>query len=195
VGHSLFLTVFSLIFVAELPDKTALIILLMATKGRPWPLFWGVALAFLVQNIVAVVFGRAISLLPEYWVHLAAGIMFFVFAVQNWRSAAKPEDEDEATQLAASGKSEFWQRLGRAFVVIFIAEWGDLTQLATASFTAQYPQQMGTVFVASTAALWSVTGVIIGIGQRFKSWGQSPWLKKGSAVAFACIGVYFIVKA
>ena len=80
----LFASVFSVIFIAELPDKTALSTLLMATKGRPTAVFLGVALAFLVQCLVAVGFGRLIALLPEAWVHLASGIVFLFFAGQAW---------------------------------------------------------------------------------------------------------------
>ena len=91
---TLFVSIFSLIFVAELPDKTAFATLLMASRGRPVAVFLGVAGAFLVQSAVAVGFGSLIALLPERWVHLAAGIMFLGFAAHTWFQ----KDEEEVVE-------------------------------------------------------------------------------------------------
>ncbi len=81
MNWDLFRSVFFLIFIAELPGKTAFATLLLASRSRPTPVFIGVALAFTVQTIVAVLFGSLIALLPPNWVHLAAGLMFFWFAL------------------------------------------------------------------------------------------------------------------
>jgi putative Ca2+/H+ antiporter (TMEM165/GDT1 family) len=81
----LFLSVFGVIFLAELPDKTALAALVLATKYRPLPVFLGAALALTVQSLVAVAAGGLLSLLPSHPVHIGAGILFLVFAVLMWR--------------------------------------------------------------------------------------------------------------
>src|SRR4051812_45177947 len=81
----LFIMTFTVVFLAELPDKTAFATLMMATQGRSLPIFVGVAIAFAVQSLVAVVAGGVLSLLPQIWVHLAAAIMFGVFSIIFWR--------------------------------------------------------------------------------------------------------------
>ena len=191
----LFVSIYLLIFVAELPDKTAFATLLLATKARPMPVFVGVALAFLVQTLVAVVAGSIIALFPPDWVHLAAGLMFFVFAYQMWRSRFEAEEEVEPSVEGHVNVKSLWTASWSAFVVIFIAEWGDLTQLATASLVAKYPTEKPTVFVAALLALWSVTAVAVMLGQNARKYINPVAIKKYGSFLFAVIGVYFVFTA
>lgn len=188
---ALFFSAFGLIFIAELPDKTALATLSMATRSRPWPVFIGVAAAFFIQCLVAVSFGKVFALLPEHWVHLGAGVMFLAFAAHAWLSKDSAEEEGEASTSKQQSKS-FWPTLRSSFLVVFIAEWGDLTQLATASLAARYPQALFTVFLAAVLALWSVTTVAVLIGNRLKDFAKSDTLHRISTVLFALIGLYFL---
>lgn len=186
----LFFSIFTLIFIAELPDKTALATVLLATKERPFAVFVGVATAFVIQSLVAVLFGGAIGLFPPHWVHLAAGLFFFVFAFQAWRRKEEPDEKPLSPTSNAFGKVAW-----TAFVVIFIAEWGDLTQLATASMAAKYSHQPLTVFFAATLALWCVTALAITVGNRAKD-AVNPQLLSGlAAVFFAGAGFYFVIDA
>ena len=84
---SLFFYVFGVIFVAELPDKTALAALVLATQNKPVPVFLGTALALAVQSAVAVAAGRLFSLLPPRPVHIVAGLVFIVSALVMLRGA------------------------------------------------------------------------------------------------------------
>src|SRR5438046_2150302 len=111
----LFLSTFALIFLAEFPDKTALTIVLLASRHRPWAVFLGVSLAFAVQSMVAVSFGSLLGLLPESVVHAGAALMFFVFAALIWfRKEEKPENVD-----VRAGKGSFLKVLRSSFVIIF----------------------------------------------------------------------------
>ena len=92
MNWKLFTSTFTLIFVAELPDKTAMATLVMATRDKPWPLFIGVALAFVFQSMIAVLFGGIFGLFPEPWVHFAAGLLFLAFAAMVW---LREEEEKE----------------------------------------------------------------------------------------------------
>ena len=186
----LFASIFSLIFIAELPDKTAFATLLMASKGKPFPIFVGVALAFLVQSIVAVAFGSVIGLFPVRWVHLVAGLLFIGFALYSWFEKEEAEEEENTESLA--GKNRFLPVAWKAFVVIFIAEWGDLTQLATASLSARYHDSLLTVFLAATLSLWSVTALAVIAGNKLGKFMHAQLLKKIGAVLFAAVGCYFI---
>lgn len=188
----LFLSTFSLIFIAELPDKTAFAVLLMATRGRAWAIFLGATAAFFFQTIVAVIFGKFIGLLPASWVHLGAGVLFIVFALFSWRHSGQDDDE-EVIQPAMNGTSGLLKAAWAAFMVIFIAEWGDLTQLATASLAARYHTDLPTVFAASVLALWAVTGLAVSVGSRLKDFLHAKLLGRLSALLFAGIGAYFIL--
>jgi putative Ca2+/H+ antiporter (TMEM165/GDT1 family) len=181
----LFLGTFVTVFVAELPDKTALATMLLAARRRPSAVFVGVAAAFVVQSAIAVAFGGLFARLPERVVRAAAGVLFLAFAAAMWRR----NGEDEARD--AGGGGGFWPTAAAAFVVIFIAEWGDLTQLATAALAARFGRPT-TIFLAATAALWSVTALAVLLGRRLGRAFDRRRLELGAAVLFAGIGLYLL---
>src|SRR5450432_4642889 len=90
----IFATVFGVIFLAELPDKTAVAAVVLATRHRALPVFAGTALALVVQSLVAVVAGGLLSLLPARPVHIGAGLLFLVSAFFMWRRDEEEEDAD-----------------------------------------------------------------------------------------------------
>lgn len=182
----LFFTTFGMIFLAELPDKTALATLVLAARNKALPVFVGVALAFVVQTMVAVLLGRVLNLLPPAIVHIAAGVLFLVFAAMMWWR--KPEAEEEGD---AAAPTAFWRAAYQAFIVVFIAEWGDLTQLATAALVAREAQPL-TIFCAAVLALWSVTAIAVVIGHHAKRWLNPVVVQKVAAVVFAVVGVVML---
>src|SRR5947209_16078713 len=91
ISPPLFATVFGVIFLAELPDKTALAALVLATRHRPLPVFLGASLALTVQSVIAVACGALLSKLPSQWVHIGSGLLFLVCAVLMW---IRKHDED-----------------------------------------------------------------------------------------------------
>ena len=184
----LFISTFILIAVAELPDKTSFATILMATKNNIWSVFIGVCAAFLVQSIVAVTFGSALTYFPEKWIHLVSGILFLVFAVLALR---RKEDEEAQEEESKENQVFNWRGVWSSFLVIFIAEWGDLTQLATASLQARYNSPL-TILLASTLALWCVTGLAIFVGSRAKQFFKPALLNRIAAGAFALVGFYLI---
>jgi len=181
----LLLSVFGVIFVAELPDKTALAALVLATKYRPLPVFLGAALALTIQSLVAVTAGGLLSLLPPRPVHVGAGLLFLVFAVLMWRRKQEAEDPGEAT---GASEPTFLRATVSVFGVVFLAEWGDLTQLGTAALAARYGQPV-TVFCGATLALWCVTGLAVLAGNRAGKLLRPESVQKVAAVIFAVLGV------
>ena len=76
-----------------------------------------------------------LSLLPTRPVHIGAGFLFLVFAVMMWR---RKDEAAEATAGGASAKEPtFLRAFTQVFGVVFLAEWGDLTQLGTATLAAR----------------------------------------------------------
>ena len=186
----LFLSTFLLIFVAELPDKTAFATVLMATRGNPRAVFVGVASAFVVQTGVAILFGSVFGLLPQKWVLVFAALLFFAFAATTWlRKEEKVEGDDSITATLSFG-TVAW----KSFLVIFIAEWGDITQLATASLQAKFHAPW-TLFSAAICALWIVTAIAVFAGNRLKGLVNPRTLNRVSAAAFVGAGVYFLHQA
>ena len=187
-GYRLFLSVFAVIFVAELPDKTALASLVLATRHRALPVFLGAALALTVQSLIAVAAGGLFSLLPTKAVHVGAGVLFLVSAIFMWRK----KEEDEPETKASSQPMGFVKVLWLVFGVVFVAEWGDLTQIATAGFAARYRASV-IVFCAATAALWAVAGLAVLVGNRAGKLLDPALTQRVAAVLFAGVGVALLL--
>jgi putative Ca2+/H+ antiporter (TMEM165/GDT1 family) len=176
--------VFPIIFVAELPDKTMFASLLMATRGRPGAVWVGAALAFTVHVGIAVTVGATLfAVLPHRLVEAIVAVLFLGGAIFAFRDSIATESAAgaRATRIAGARRT-----IAAAFVVIFLAEWGDLTQILTATLAAQYHAPLA-VAVGSGFALWAVAGVAVGAGQLLE---RSPM-----ALVRRLTGVVLIVLA
>jgi putative Ca2+/H+ antiporter (TMEM165/GDT1 family) len=161
-------TTFALIFPVELPDKTFVASLVLATRYRP-PLVWlGVSLAFLVQCAVAVAAGGLLSLLPSAVVAGAAAVLFLGGAVVLWRGAATADEQEAAAEDEFTGRAgaeaHGLRVVATSFGVLFLAEWGDLSQLLTAGLAAR-SQDPVSVFAGSWLALVVVAGLAVLLGR------------------------------
>ena len=186
-GWQLFLSVFGVIFVAELPDKTTLAALVLATRHKPSAVLVGAALALTVQSLVAVAAGRLVALLPERPVHVVAGIVFVVSAIVMW---VRKEDDDEPHEKRKE-REGFGGAVWTSLVVVFIAEWGDLTQLATAALAARYEAPV-IVFAGSALALWTVCAMAVSVGHHAAKLFDPEKTKKVAALLFLAIGVALV---
>jgi len=187
---ALFFYVFVVIFVAELPDKTALAALVLATRHRPLPVLVGTGLALTVQSLVAVAAGQLFSLLPARPVHVAAGIVFVLSGLVMWvRTPEAPKDAGGEP----SGPLGPVRTAALVFGVVFVAEWGDLTQLATAAFAAQYRSPF-VVFASATLALWAVAAIAVLLGHRASRRLDAHLTQRIAAVLFAVVGVVLLAQ-
>ena len=183
---------FLAIFVVELPDKTFLATLVLATKYRPILVWIGVGLAFLVQTTVAVLLGHAVSFLPEEVVQAAAGLMFLVGAVilvREGRSHQEAAANDEEIETKAV---HGWRAILASFLVLFAAEWGDLSQLLTISLVAKYEEPVA-VFIGALGALLLVSGLAVVAGrqlQRFVKLHVLHYIGAGVCLLLAAITAY-----
>ncbi|WGL52656.1 TMEM165/GDT1 family protein [Nocardioides sp. BP30] len=182
------------IFVVELPDKTFLATLVLATKYRPLFVWIGVGLAFAVQTILAVVAGGVASLLPKDLIHTVAGLIFLAGAVllfKEGRSHQEAEGEEEYAEKAkpASGI----RQILAAFMVLFAAEWGDLSQLLTISLVAKYKEPVS-IFVGSLAALLAVSGLAVVVGKQLLRWISLHLLHFIGAAICLVLGIYTLVE-
>ena len=124
-----FVTAFVLMVLVELPDKTFVATLVLATRYQPIMVWIGVSAAFFVQCVVAVTAGRLLTLLPENLVQGAVAVLFLVGAVVLLRSARQSHAEERSDDPAPPAEPKSPMRaIGASFVVLFAAEWGDLRQ-------------------------------------------------------------------
>src|SRR5215469_7770952 len=171
------LTSFVVILPAELPDKTIFATLILASRYRPRYVYAGTAMAFLAQVVIAVAAGGAISLLPHRGVQAAVAAAFVAGAVLLWRH--RP-DEDEEVKRGTS-RDGFWPVSVTSFVVVFLAEFGDLTQIMTVSLAAKYHDPLA-VGVGSVLALWTAAGIAVIVGWKLLKVVPFTWLTRGAAV-------------
>lgn len=189
-GWPLFLSVLGVVFVAELPDKTALAALVLATRHRPLTVLLGSGIALTLQSLVAVGAGQLVSLLPPRPVHVFTGGLFLVSALVMWFRKA----DANAGGKDAGPEASFWRSTWLVFAVVFVAEWGDLTQLATAAMAARYHSPY-VVFAGATSALWAVAGLATFVGHRAGRLLDPRLTKRIAAVIFAAVGAALLAGA
>lgn len=152
--------VFPLIFLGELPDKTMFASLVLASRGRPRAVWVGAAAAFAVHVVIATTVGAALfAVLPTRAVDAVVAALFFAGGVY-----ALVESGRDETALINREVASRRRVVVTAFIVIFIAEWGDLTQILTANLAAHYHSALS-VGVGALLALWLVAALAVASGQ------------------------------
>jgi len=191
----IFATVFGVIFIAELPDKTAVATLVLATRHRALPVFAGTASALIVQSLIAVAAGGVLALLPARPVHIGAGVLFLLSAVSMWRSKDEPEpgegEGEGEGDAAGSVEPSFASAFLKAFAVVFLAELGDLTQLGTAALAARFRSPV-TVFAGAALALCAVAALAVFLGNRLSRMINPRHVQRVAALVFAALGLGFV---
>ncbi|RNL81416.1 TMEM165/GDT1 family protein [Nocardioides marmorisolisilvae] len=159
---------FAAIFVVELPDKTFIAALVLSTRYRGLFVWIGVGLAFLVQTLIAVTVGHAVTFLPDEVVKIVAAVIFLIGAVLLIREAPKADQEEAETEAEFAAKATTSKTglaaIGASFLVLFAAEWGDLSQLLTISLVGKYGHPVS-VFIGAWAALLAVSGLAVVAGR------------------------------
>ena len=155
------LTTLAFVLPVELPDKTLMATLVLSTRYRPLPVLLGVSAAFAVQCAIAVTAGQLLTLLPERLVAGVVAMLFAIGAVILLRGGGSEEDDEVATARAAHRGP--LAVAATSFGVLFAAEWGDASQLATAALTARYEDPVS-VFAGSFVALVTVAALAVALG-------------------------------
>jgi len=169
---------------AELGDKTQLSILLLTSKTkRYFHLLLGVLLAFLLVNGVAVVAGSWIThLLPRIWLEISSGIVLIVFGALTLRGLKVEEER--------AGNGRFKNAFLTGFSLIFLTEWGDKTQIASALLATKYDPSM--VFMGAMIALTALSITAIYLGRAILNRIDKKTMMKLSGITFIIIGLYII---
>ena len=170
-------TVFGVVFLAELPDKSVLASLILGSRYRPVFVFAGVAAAFAVQVALAVPAGSLLGLLPRRAVEVAAAVLFAVGAVALLRGGPA---SDEHIDAAGPGRGGFWRVAATSFTLILVAEFGDLTQVLAAGLAARDHAPL-LVGAAATLALWAAAGLAIAGGRGLLKVLPLVWITRAAA--------------
>ncbi|MGW6296339.1 TMEM165/GDT1 family protein [Streptomyces sp. NPDC055058] len=181
--------VFGVVFLAELPDKTALAGLVLGTRYRASYVFAGVAAAFALHVVLAVAAGSVLTLLPPQLVQVITGLLFLGgAAVLTFR---KDDDEEEVRKPE---DQSFWKVSGAGFMLILVAEFGDLTQIMTANLAARYDDPLS-VGLGAVLALWSVAGLGILGGKALMKRVPLRLITRIAALLMLGLGVWSLWEA
>jgi putative Ca2+/H+ antiporter (TMEM165/GDT1 family) len=183
------LTTFALVFAAELPDKTAIASLLLGTKYRPLWVFAGVAAAFTVHVVLAIVAGSLLGLLPHRTLQAIVAALFAVGAILLLRGRHEDEEVKETTI-----EPTFWRVAGTGFMVVLVAEFGDLTQIVTANLAAHYRSPVA-VGVGALAGLLCVSGLAITGGRAVLRVLPIKWIARAAALAMLTLSGFSMASA
>ncbi len=187
-------TAFGLIFVGELPDKTAVASLVLGSRYRAAPVLLGVFTAFLIHVVVAATLGGLIGQLPRRPIEGVTSALFLVGAVLLFRSnpdEAREEGEANADRIAAGGD----KRIALAsFGLVLAAEFGDLTQILTAGLAARYNSGLS-VGVGALLALWTVATIAVLAGKTLLRVVPLRRVQQFAAVVLAVLAVISAISA
>jgi putative Ca2+/H+ antiporter (TMEM165/GDT1 family) len=190
VQLGLILGVFALIFVAELPDKTMIATLILGSRHRPVLVWIGATAAFGFHAGIAVLAGRLLALLPHRWVELVTALLFAGGAAYLLLVSEEEEEEEglEEVEVAPAGL----RPIATAFLVIFVGEFGDLTQILTANLAAKYHQPLS-VFIGSFTALAAVAAIGAFGGRALLRVLPLAVVRKAGGVLLAGFAVYTVI--
>ena len=187
---------FGAIFVVELPDKTFLATLVLATKYRPILVWIGVGAAFAVQTTVAVLLGHAAGFLPESIVHFVAMAMFAVGAVVLLREGLSHHRRRWRGRGGVRCRRQPGHGLPRrARVVPRAVRRGVGRPVPAADDLAGRPLRRALeVFIGALGALLVVSGLAVVVGRTLLRYVALHWLHYVGAAICAGLAVLTLVE-
>lgn len=167
---------FFLIVLAEFGDKSQLVCMTLAARHRGLPVILGAITAFAILNLLAVLFGAAVAAwLPDWLITLTVALLFAVFGISALRYQG--ETVDEAVE-EKPGHGIF----ATTFLMIFLAEFGDKTQIAVAGMSST--TNISAVWLGATLALALTSILAVIAGRKFLHRLPLIWIHRISGVFF-----------
>ncbi len=174
------------VFLAELPDKTSLLVMTLAPRQKR--VVWlGASAALSLQAALAVAVGRLLAGWTSPWVRGAEVLLLLAFAAWLWFKGPEDDDDDEEAERLATRR----RLLVAAFVAVFVAEFGDLTQVAILSWSTRLPVAP-LVWAVASAALVGAAYVSATAGVLLRRWLSIQALSRIGAVAMAAVGLWML---
>jgi Ca2+/H+ antiporter, TMEM165/GDT1 family len=192
VSWAEFAGVFAVIFVLELPDKTMIATIVMSARARSTMVFLGASVAFICQMALAAVAGEFIAKLPSTPKNIVVAILFLGGAAYLLFVPEKHEVDQGDETGAHENRATAWRQALTAFTVIFISEFGDLSQIQAANLAAKSHDPL-LVFFASSAALICVAALGAYAGQTLVRFVPLAKVRIAGGLIFAGLGIYTVV--
>jgi putative Ca2+/H+ antiporter (TMEM165/GDT1 family) len=187
-----FFTVAGTIFVAELTDKDALLLLTLATRIRPLLAFLSGAVAFTITTTIIVTVGYfLVNVVPVFWIRLIGGFVMIGFAIWQYVSTREGEHEEEELVQRTKRTSAISIFLGAVSLLILLDLAGDATEILTIVFVAHYNAVL--VFFGAVSALVTAAALETFLGSRLKRYLSMQRLRRLSFVIFLIIGSFIVV--
>ncbi|WP_432096356.1 TMEM165/GDT1 family protein [Streptomyces sp. bgisy100] len=190
ISFSIAAVAFGVVFLAELPDKTALAGLVLGTRYRASYVFVGVAAAFAVHVTLAIAAGSVLTLLPHRLVQAVVGLLFLAGALVLLFKRQEEDEED----LREPADQSFWKVSGAGFMLILVAEFGDLTQIMTANLAARYDDPVS-VGLGAVLALWTVAAIGILGGRTLMKYVPLRLITRVAAVVMLALAGFSLYEA
>jgi putative Ca2+/H+ antiporter (TMEM165/GDT1 family) len=185
---------FVLTFLSELPDKSMFASLVLGTRYRPSWVWAGTAAAFAVHMGIAVTAGHFLDLLPHRVLQDVVAALFLTGSAYLYATSLRGRNQDGADAARQGGRpASFWRVAGTSFTVVFLAEWGDITQVTAANLAARYDPLL--VFAGATLGLWAVAAVAVTVGAKTLSLIPMAWVQRTTATILLAFGLITIVAA
>jgi putative Ca2+/H+ antiporter (TMEM165/GDT1 family) len=176
-------TTFLLVAFAEIGDKSQLVCMTLAARHRGLPVVIGAIAAFAVLNLLAVLFGAAVAAwLPEWLVTLAVAALFAGFGISALRYTEDDKD-DEVEEKPGHGI------VATTFLLIFLAEFGDKTQIAVAGLGST--SEPSAVWAGATVAL-ALTSILG--GRKLLNRLPLKWIHRISGVFFLLLAIFAVTR-
>jgi Ca2+/H+ antiporter, TMEM165/GDT1 family len=187
-----FLGIFAVMFLLELPDKTMIATIVMSTRSRSSSIVIGASAAFITQMGIAVGAGGLLTLLPAHVKDVIVAVLFLGGAGYLLFSREETAEDKGAGEADRQHAATRIREIATAYVVIFLAEFGDLTQIQAANFTIKTHAPLE-VFLAGSLALVSVSFLGAYGGRFIQRWVPLRWIRFGGGLIFLGLGIYTLV--
>lgn len=186
---------FALTFLAELPDKSMFASLVLGTRYRPAWVWAGSAAAFTVHMGIAVTAGHFLTLLPHQALQIVVAVLFLAGAAYLYATSLRSGGSHDGTDAARQGArpASFWRVAAMSFTVVFLAEWGDITQVTAANLAARYNPLL--VFCGATLGLWAVAAVAVSVGAKTLDLIPMAWVRRITGTILLTLGIITILAA
>ena len=189
-----FLIAFIMVFIAELGDKTQLIVLSFSNSLKPHTILLGVALGSLFSHGIAIIFGSSIGLLNNYVFRNILEILTYISFILIGIFSLLPEKEKMS--FSNTSKENFMQKISHSklnyciiiALSIMIGELGDKTFLASLGFGIQYPNSKVILVFGAILGMVASNSIAIMFGKFLNKYISETMMKKFSGFLFLIFG-------
>ncbi len=193
-----FATIASAIFIAELTDKDALLLLALSTRVKARIAFAAGSTAFAISTAIIVLIGYLLtSVIPVFWIKIAGGVIMICYATYEYAKMNKTKEKQEIEQrekkIEKTKKEAFFKLFLTIISMLVVLDLaGDATEVLTIVFVARF-QNVLLVFVSCVVALSAASAVETIIGNRLGKLFSFEKIRIFSLAVFVIIGTIVIV--